>query len=159
MGLFKSICHIIHLIGFSFILGNLIMDNIFGKRRLEEGQYSTIGWLYLGAWLSLIITGTTNIMLLIIEHRYKYTKVFGVWIKWLLIKAIITIIMAFFIESIIGLFTYGAQKKQIINITRTILFCLTFLLSHYTREMRENKLIPTISKQAHIDQQAKNKTQ
>lgn len=159
MGFAKSVCHVIHLIGFSFILGNMIMDNVFGKRQLQSNQYSTIGWLYLGAWLSLIVTGTANIMLFIIEYRYKYTKAFSTWIKCLLMKAIITIIMAFFIEYIIGLFVHGAQKKAVVNIVRIVLFFITFFLSHFTREMRENKLIPTINKNMPIDQQTKGKTE
>ena len=56
MSFIKQIVHTIHLMGFAFLLGNLIMDNVFGRRELKKEMLPLLGKLYTISWVSLIIT-------------------------------------------------------------------------------------------------------
>lgn len=152
MSFIKQIVHTIHLIGFAFLLGNLIMDNVFGRRELKKEMLPLLGRLYTLSWISLIITGIIQVILITKQFNYVYNSKFGTWIKMILVKTLITIITAFCIEAIVKISVPSEKRRNILKVARIILFCILFFISGFSREFREMKCTPKTKKSVETQQ-------
>ena len=140
MGFGKQVVHSIHLTAFAFLGGNLLMDFLFGKRKYEASQYPLLSRYYTIAWLSIIVTGIVQIILVSKQGRYVNDSKFSKWIKILLFKTILTFFAAFGVELIVKLAIPEANRREILKIVRVILFLVLFYISGYSREFREIEL-------------------
>lgn len=146
MSFIKQIAHTIHLMGFAFLLGNLIMDNVFGRRELKKEMLPLLGKLYTISWVSLIITGVLQVVLITKQFNYIYNSKFGTWIKMILVKTLITIITAFCIEGIVNAVVPAEKRRNILKVVRIALFCILFFISGFSREFREMRCTPKAKK-------------
>ena len=148
MGIVKQITHSIHLAGFAFLLGNIMMDNIFGSRKLKAEEYPILSKLYTISWISLIISGIIQIIMF--SKRYKsennkeskieFNSKFGMWIRMLIIKAVMTVFTAFVLDTAVKTVIPEDKRKYVLKVARIGLFCVLFLISGYNREYREKEL-------------------
>ena len=140
MSFIKQIVHTIHLIGFAFLLGNLIMDNVFGRREINKDHLPLLSKLYSLSWISLIVTGVMQIVLISKQFHYVHNSKFGTWIKILLLKTALTITTAFFIEGLIKMLVPEEKRRMSIKYARIGMFCVLFFISGFSRDYRETKL-------------------
>ena len=56
-GIFRQFLHALHLTAFSFLLGNIIMDFLFGKKGFTKEDFILLGKSYSYAWITIIVTG------------------------------------------------------------------------------------------------------
>ena len=148
MGFIKQIAHSIHLTGFAFLFGNIMMDTIFGSRKLKAEQYPLLSKSYTISWISLIISGIIQIILF--SKRYKsgknkeskveFNSKFGTWIRMLIIKALMTVFTAFILDIVVRVAVPEDKRRNVLKIGRIGLFCILFLISGYNREYREKEL-------------------
>ena len=147
MAYLRQILHLIHLSCFAFILGNMINDYIFGKRRYEKSQYPLLGRVYTFAWLGMIVTGIWQIMAISFQHNYVKNKKYMTWIKLLLFKTVFALISAYGLELFVKIFVPSNYKKIILNYLRISCFLILFVISGIVREYRETQLRKKDNKQ------------
>lgn len=140
MAYLRQILHIIHLACFSFILGNMITDYIFGNRKYEKEQYPLLGKTYQYCWLGMIVTGIWQIMVISKQHNYLKNKKYGRWVLLLFIKTIFTLVSAYGLELIAKIFVPEKQRRVFLKYSRIGCFLALFLYSSIVREFRETQL-------------------
>ena len=148
MGFIKQIAHSIHLTGFSFLLGNIIMDNIFGSRKLKAEQYPFLSKLYTISWISLIVSGVVQIILF--SKRYKsgkskeskveFNSKYGTWDRMIMMKGILTFFTAFILDVVVRMAVPEDKRRNVLKIGRIGLFLILFFISGYSKEYREKEL-------------------
>ena len=140
MALLRQILHLIHLTCFAFILGNMINDYFFGKRKYEKSQYPLLGKLYTYSWLGMIITGIWQIMVISKQHNYIKNKKYITWVKLVFFKTVFGLISAYGLELFVKLFIPSDYKKITLNYLRISCFLILFVMSGIIREYRETQL-------------------
>ena len=139
-GLFRQFLHMIHLVAFAFLCGNIIMDYLFGKANFTKENFVLLGRSYSIAWLTIIVTGIWQIMIISFQHNYIKNAKYMTWVWLLFIKTIMGIFSAYGIELFVKFFIPQAYKRKTLKYMRLICFFILFLLSSIIREWRETQL-------------------
>ena len=139
-GIFRQFLHSLHLTSFSFLLGNIIMDNLFGKKGFSKEDFILLGKSYFYAWITIIITGIWQIMVISKQHNYIKNNKYMTWVYILIVKTILAFITAFGLE-IIAKFIPLNYRRIFLKYARLICFFLLFIISGLNREWRETQLV------------------
>ena len=139
-GLFRQFLHALHLTAFSFLLGNIIMDFLFGKKGFTKEDFILLGKSYSYAWFTIIATGIWQIMVISKQHNYIKNKNYMTWVYILIVKTLLALITAYGLE-IIAKFIPQKSRRLFLKYSRLICFFLLFIISGINREWRETQLI------------------
>ena len=140
MAYLRQILHLVHLTCFSFILGNMINEYFFGKRKYEQDQYPLLGKVYSYSWLGMIVSGIWQIMVISKQHNYVKNKKYGTWVKLLFFKTIFGLFSAYGIEFFVKIFIPELYKRTVLKYLRIFCFLFLFVISGMIREFRETQL-------------------
>ncbi len=139
-GIFRVFFQIIHLTSFSFILGNIIMDNIFGKKGFSQEDFILLKKCYTYTWIILSLSGILLMLMIILQHNYNQNdEKFNQYKYFFKIKIVLTLITAFGLEFI-GKFLEDEFKRYFLRYSRLICFIFLFVISVFQRQFREAKL-------------------
>lgn len=155
-GIFRQFLHALHLTAFSFLLGNIIMDFLFGKKGFTKEDFILLGKSYSYAWITIIVTGIWQIMVISKQHNYVKNKKYMTWVYILVLKTILALITAFGLE-IIAKFIPLNYRRYFLKYARLICFFLLFLISGLNREWRETQLVHKKSKKENEKEENKEK--
>ena len=139
-GIFRQFLHALHLTAFSFLLGNIIMDFLFGKKGFTKEDFILLGKSYSYAWITIIVTGIWQIMVISKQHNYVKNKKYMTWVYILIVKTTLALITAYGLE-IIAKFIPFNYRRYFLKYGRLICFFLLFLISGLNREWRETQLV------------------
>ena len=139
-GLFRQFLHALHLTAFSFLLGNILMDYLFGKKGFTKEDFILLGKSYSYAWFTIIATGIWQIMVISKQHNYIKNKNYMTWVYILVVKTLLALITAYGLEFI-AKFIPQNSRRLFLKYSRLICFFLLFLISGINREWRETQLI------------------
>ena len=139
-GIFRQFLHALHLTAFSFLLGNIIMDNLFGKKGFKKEDFILLGKCYSYAWLTIIVTGIWQIMVISKQHNYIKNKNYMTWVYILIVKTLLALITAYCLEFI-AKFIPQNSRRLFLKYSRLICFFALFIISGINREWRETQLI------------------
>ena len=135
----KYVMRCLHLITFAYVFGHVSYDLYFGNR------FPTFTGANLAAFTSfiviLILSGLTNMILLIKEKKFEKNTQYEIWKKTLIVKFVITVFLTPLLEKIVNIFT--SDESKIVDISLKIRFPLMFLLflvSPFLRYYREHYL-------------------
>ena len=140
MAYLRQILHLVHLTCFSFILGNMINEYFFGKRKYEQDQYPLLGKVYSYAWLGMIVSGIWQIMVISKQHNYVKNKKYATWVKLLFFKTIFGLFSAYGIELFVKILIPETYKRLVLKYLRIFCFLFLFVISGMIREFRETQL-------------------
>lgn len=155
-GIFRQFLHALHLTAFSFLLGNIIMDNLFGKKGFSKEDFILLGKSYSYAWITIIVTGIWQIMVISKQHNYVKNKKYMTWVYILIVKTTLALITAYGLE-IIAKFIPFNYRRYFLKYGRLICFFLLFLISGLNREWRETQLVHKKNKKDKEIEDNKNK--
>ena len=155
-GIFRQFLHALHLTAFSFLLGNIIMDNLFGKKGFSKEDFILLGKSYSYAWITIIVTGIWQIMVISKQHNYVKNKKYMTWVYILIVKTTLALITAYGLE-IIAKFIPFNYRRNFLKYARLISFFLLFLISGLNREWRETQLVHKKNKKDKEIEDNKNK--
>ena len=140
MAYLRQILHLVHLTCFSFILGNMINEYFFGKRKYEQDQYPLLGKVYSYSWFGLIVSGIWQIMVISKQHNYVKNKKYATWVKLLFFKTIFGLFSAYGIELFVKILIPETYKRLVLKYLRIFCFLFLFVISGMIREFRETQL-------------------
>ena len=155
-GIFRQFLHALHLTAFSFLLGNIIMDFLFGKKGFTKEDFILLGKSYSYAWITIIVTGIWQIMVISKQHNYVKNKKYMTWVYILIVKTTLALITAYGLE-IIAKFIPFNYRRNFLKYARLINFFLLFLISGLNREWRETQLVHKKNKRDKEIEDNKNK--
>ena len=155
-GIFRQFLHALHLTAFSFLLGNIIMDFLFGKKGFTKEDFILLGKSYSYAWITIIVTGIWQIMVISKQHNYVKNKKYMTWVYILIVKTTLALITAYGLE-IIAKFIPFNYRRYFLKYGRLICFFLLFLISGLNREWRETQLVHKKNKKDKEIEDNKNK--
>jgi len=139
-GILRVFFQIIHLTAFSFILGNLIMDYIFGKKGFSQEDFILLKKCYIYFWILISLSGVLLMLMIILQHNYNQNnEKFNQYKYFFKIKIVLTLITAFGLEFI-GKFLEDGLKRYFLRYSRLIGFIILFVISVFQRQFRELKL-------------------
>ena len=138
--IFRQFLHTFNLTAFSFLLGNIIMDYLFGKKGFTKEDFILLGKSYSYAWFTIIATGIWQIMVISKQHNYIKNKNYMTWVYILIVKTLLALITAYGLE-IIAKFIPQKSRRLFLKYSRLICFFLLFIISGINREWRETQLI------------------
>jgi len=144
-GIFRQFLHMLHLVAFSFLCGNIIMDYLFGKANFTKENFWLLGKSYTVAWLTIIVTGIWQIMIISFQHNYIKNSKYMTWVWLLLVKTFMGLFTAYGIEFL-EKFIPKEYKRKTLKYLRLSGFFILFLLSSIIREWRETQLTHKIIK-------------
>ena len=156
IGIFRQFLHALHLTAFSFLLGNIIMDFLFGKKGFTKEDFILLGKSYSYAWITIIVTGIWQIMVISKQHNYVKNKKYMTWVYILIVKTTLALITAYGLE-IIAKFIPFNYRRYFLKYGRLICFFLLFLISGLNREWRETQLVHKKNKKDKEIEDNKNK--
>ena len=139
-GIFRQFLHALHLTAFSFLVGNIIMYFLFGKKGFTKEDFILLGKSYSYAWITIIVTGIWQIMVISKQHNYVKNKKYMTWVYILIVKTTLALITAYGLE-IIAKFIPFNYRRYFLKYGRLICFFLLFLISGLNREWRETQLV------------------
>ncbi len=116
------------------------MDYFFGKKGFKKEDFILLGKCYSYAWLTIIVTGIWQIMVISKQHNYIKNKNYMTWVYILIVKTLLALITAYCLE-IIAKFIPQNSRRLFLKYSRLICFCLLFIISGINREWRETQLI------------------
>ena len=116
------------------------MDYLFGKKGFSKEDFILLGKSYSYAWLTIIVTGIWQIMVISKQHNYVKNKNYMTWVYILIVKTLLALITAYCLE-IIAKFIPQNSRRLFLKYSRLICFCLLFIISGINREWRETQLI------------------
>ncbi len=155
-GIFRQFLHALHLTAFSFLLGNIIMDYLFGKKGFTKEDFILLGKSYSYAWITIIVTGIWQIMVISKQHNYVKNNKYMTWVYILIVKTTLALITAYGLE-IIAKFIPFNYRRYFLKYARLICFFLLFLISGLNREWRETQLVHKKNKKDKEIEDNKNK--
>jgi hypothetical protein len=135
----KYLFRTIHMISFAFIFGNVSYD-LFINKRITTNNPSSQTYINLSISFSilLILSGLTNMILIVIEKKFIKDIHYEVWKKSLIVKFVIAIFLTPLLEALISLGVVGDEKIDSIAIPLKFSFMLILTLaSPFLRYYRE----------------------
>lgn len=130
----------LHVLTYAYVFGHVSYDLYFGKR------FPSLTGANLAATTSfmvvLILSGLTNMILLIFEKKFEKNTQYEIWKKTLIAKLFITIFLTPLLEKIVNIFTSDEAKIDDISLKiRFPLMFLLFLISPFLRYFREHYMV------------------
>ena len=116
------------------------MDFLFGKKGFTKEDFILLGKSYSYAWITIIVTGIWQIMVISKQHNYVKNKKYMTWVYILIVKTTLALITAYGLE-IIAKFIPFNYRRYFLKYGRLICFFLLFLISGLNREWRETQLV------------------
>ena len=135
----KLIFRFLHMFSYAIVFGNVSYD-LFVKRRVNssdshKGLNLTLNIVF---YVFLIISGLTNMLLLIWEKKFNKDFNYEIWKKSLITKFFITLLLTPLLESVISLGIKDEDKvNDIANPLKFTVMLLFTLGSSYLRYFRE----------------------
>ena len=132
------------------------MDFLFGKKGFTKEDFILLGKSYSYAWITIIVTGIWQIMVISKQHNYVKNKKYMTWVYILIVKTTLALITAYGLE-IIAKFIPFNYRRYFLKYGRLICFFLLFLISGLNREWRETQLVHKKNKKDKEIEDIKNK--
>ena len=132
------------------------MDFLFGKKGFTKEDFILLGKSYSYAWITIIVTGIWQIMVISKQHNYVKNKKYMTWVYILIVKTTLALITAYGLE-IIAKFIPFNYRIYFLKYGRLICFFLLFLISGLNREWRETQLVHKKNKKDKEIEDNKNK--
>ena len=132
------------------------MDFLFGKKGFTKEDFILLGKSYSYAWITIIVTGIWQIMVISKQHNYVKNKKYMTWVYILIVKTTLALITAYGLE-IIAKFIPFNYRRYFLKYGRLICFFLLFLISGLNREWRETQLVHKKNKKDKEIEDNKNK--
>ena len=123
------------------------MDYFFGKKGFKKEDFILLGKCYSYAWLTIIVTGIWQIMVISKQHNYIKNKNYMTWVYILIVKTLLALITAYSLEFI-AKFIPQNSRRLFLKYSRLICFFALFIISGINREWRETQLIHHKSKKS-----------
>jgi hypothetical protein len=139
----KYVFRTLHLASFAFLVGNIVVDYLFGKRTasMELTAKQAYTKLHIAASIVVIVSGLINMALLLVESKFKKDSHYKVWKLILWIKFFATLTLTPVLERVLPSTT---DKELYCQQIRLVLITGTFLVSPFLRYYREKFLTKTL---------------
>lgn len=140
----KYVFRALHLASFAFILGNLVVDYLFGRRTasMELDLKQAYTKLHIVSSIILIFSGLINMILLVLESKFKKDIHYKVWKQILILKFFASIAMTPVLDKILPA---SIDKEITGQQIRLVLVTGSFLISPFLRYYREKFLTKTLN--------------
>jgi len=136
----RSITEIIQFTSFSFLLGNILMDNIFGKREFSKNDLVLYKKLKLTNCIIVMITGFLLNYLIVSEKKYnEEDEKYIIYNRFFRFKLVFTF-MSFYGVDIFGELFKDQYKDDFINYSRIICTFSVLCANVFQRDYKETIL-------------------